>query len=146
MVTHTCKGVALHCIDFRFRRRLEEFLHERFSEEEYDLIVVAGGVKNIVAEESDSGFLVEQFDTSLRLHAPSVIVLLQHEDCGAYGGSAAFESFEAELDFQKEELQKAAALLQGRFPKVTVERYLIRLSGEALLVEEEKPEKTAILG
>ena len=145
MATHTCKGVALHCIDFRFRKRLEEFLHERFLNDDYDLIVVAGSVKSLAGERDGSCFLTEQFDISLRLHVPSVIVLLQHEDCGAYGGSVAFTDFEAELNFQKEELRKAAALLYERFPKVAIERYFIRLSGEVLRVGEEKSEKTEVL-
>ena len=144
MATHTCKGVALHCIDFRFRKRLEEFLHERFLNDDYDLIVVAGSVKSLAGERDGSGFLTEQFDTSLRLHAPSIIVRMQHEDCGAYGGSAAFADFEVELNFQKEELRKAAALLYERFPKVAIERYFIRLSGEVLRVGEEKSEKTEV--
>lgn len=135
MATHTCKGVVLHCIDFRFRKRLEEFLHERFLNEDYDLIVVAGSVKSLAGEREGSGFLTEQFDISLRLHAPSIIVLVQHEDCGAYRGSAAFADFEAELNFQKEELRKAAAFLKERFPEITVERYFIRLSGEVLTIE-----------
>ncbi|MCH8244362.1 hypothetical protein IIB97_00540 [Patescibacteria group bacterium] len=145
MSTHTCKGVVLHCIDFRFRKRLEEFFHERFVNEDYDLIVVAGGAKSLVAESENPAFLTGQFDTSLRLHAPSIIVLVQHEDCGAYGGSVAFADFKAEFNFQKEELRKAAAFLYERFPKVVIERYFIRLSGEVLQIGEEKSEKTEVL-
>ena len=129
---HTCQGVVLHCIDFRFRKQLGEFLHKRFPDDDYDLIADAGGVKSLVTEGEDSAFLTRQFDPSHRLHDPSVIVLVQHEDCGAYGGSVAFEGFEAELHFQEGELRKAATLLQERFPKIAVESYFIRLSGELI--------------
>jgi hypothetical protein len=58
-------------------------------------------------------------------------VLIQHEDCGAYGGSKAFNTPQQEVEHQKKELQKAAALLNQQFFQ-PVEKYLIRLSGEII--------------
>lgn len=121
METHNCKGFIVHCIDFRFRKMLSEYLFSRFSNS-YDLVSIAGGVKN-------SQFVLEQIKISNALHAPETIVLIQHEDCGAYGGSNAFGNFEKELEVQKIELAKAEALLKQQFSQ-QVEKYFIRLSGE----------------
>lgn len=125
---HTCQALAIHCIDFRFQRYLNDYLEGRFPGE-YDRVVVAGGVKNL---------LLEQCEVSVRLHSPKTIVLIQHEDCGAYGGSKEFTDLEAEKAFQKQELQKAEQTLKNAFPDIMVESFFLSLSGEILPVKSEK--------
>lgn len=125
---HICGAVVVHCIDFRFRKKLNEYLMSRFPEG-YDLISVAGGVKRLVADSPEDNFVLEQLEISHKLHEPKVIVLIQHEDCGAYGGSKAFAGFEKEKEFQKLELDKAETILKQQFSQ-NIEKYLIQLSGE----------------
>lgn len=128
--TQKCKALVLHCIDFRFRKSLALFLESRFGDS-YDLVSVAGGVKELVSGPQDHNFILEQLEISDRLHKPKLIVLIQHEDCGAYGGSATFGDFSKEQEFQKSELAKAEALLKQQFSQ-PVEKYLARLSGEII--------------
>jgi len=125
---HTCEAVVLHCIDFRFRNMLNEYLQKRFPGG-YDLVSLAGSVKRLAADSLENNFVLDQIRVSNKLHEPKVIVLIQHEDCGAYGGSKAFSNFEEELNFQKSELEKAEQILKKEFPQ-TIEKYLARLSGE----------------
>ena len=125
---HTCEAVVLHCIDFRFRNMLNEYLHKRFLKG-YDLISVAGSVKRLVLDPPEHNFVLDQIRASHKLHEPKTIVLIQHEDCGAYGGSKAFADFQEELDTQKSELEKAEQILKKEFPQ-PIEKYLARLSGE----------------
>jgi len=54
------------------------------------------------------------------------LVVVNHYDCGAYGGSAAFDSDKAQLAFQKEELVKAKALLAGHFPDLQIKAFFAR--------------------
>jgi len=68
------------------------------------------------------------------LHQPKTIVLIQHGDCGAYGGSVEFADFAAEEALQKEQLKSAERLSKAQFPSVAVEKFLIRLSGELIPV------------
>ena len=126
---HTCEAVVLHCIDFRFRNMLNEYLQKRFPEG-YDLVSVAGSAKRLVADSPENNFVVDQIRVSNKLHEPKTIVLIQHEDCGAYGGSKAFVNFEEELNTQKSELEKAELILKKEFPQISIEKYLARLSGE----------------
>src|SRR3989344_2257507 len=128
MSEHTCKALVIHCIDFRFRKSLSEFLESRFGDS-YDLVSVAGGVKRLVADPLENNFILEQIKISDRLHKPEVILLIQHEDCGAYGGSVAFGDFSTEQEAQNQELEKAKALLREQCTQ-SVEKYLARLSGE----------------
>jgi len=130
---NSCEAMVLQCIDFRLRRRLNEHLMGRFPQG-YDLISVAGGVKRLLADGPENNFVLEQLQTSHRLHKPRQIVLIQHEDCGAYGGSKAFSSFESEETFQKEQLAKAEQLLKKHFPSISVEKFLICLSGKLIPV------------
>ena len=117
---HICKATVLHCIDFRIQRFLNEYLEERFAGS-YDRISVAGGVRNVP---------LDQFEVSIRLHQPKTIVLIQHEDCGAYGGSKEFDGLEVEKAFQDQELQKAEQALKNTFPRVVVAKFFILLSGD----------------
>jgi carbonic anhydrase len=128
MSEHTCKALVIHCIDFRFRKSLAEFLEGRFGDS-YDLVSVAGGVKRLVQDPLDNNFILEQVKISDKLHKPEVILLIQHEDCGAYGGSAAFGDFSTEQEAQNQELERAEALLQEQCSQ-PVEKYLARLSGD----------------
>ena len=132
MSEHTCKALVIHCIDFRFRKSLAQFLEARFGDS-YDLISVAGGVKRLVVDPLENNFILEQIKISDKLHKPKVILLIQHEDCGAYGGSVAFGDFSTEQETQGQELEKAETLLKQQFFQ-PVEKYLVRLSGEMIVL------------
>src|SRR3989338_9268166 len=130
MSEHTCKALVIHCIDFRFRKSLALFLEARFGDS-YDLVSAAGGVKRLVHDPLDNNFILEQVKISDTLHKPEVILLIQHEDCGAYGGSVAFGDFSTEQEAQNQELEKAEAFLRKEFSQ-PVEKYLAKLSGETI--------------
>jgi hypothetical protein len=122
--------LVIHCIDFRFRKSLTELLESRFGDS-YDLVSVAGGVKRLVSDPLEGNFILEQVKISDKLHKPEVILLIQHEDCGAYGGSVAFEDFSGEQGAQNQEFEKAEALLKKQCSQ-PIEKYLARLSGEMI--------------
>jgi len=119
---HTCRALAIHCIDFRFQKFLQDYLEGRFPHS-YDRVAVAGGVKNLP---------LEQCEVSIRLHSPKTIALFQHEDCGAYGGSGQFTDSQAEQELQKQELQKAEQALKDKFPGIAVEKFFVSFSGEII--------------
>lgn len=128
MSSHTCRAVVVHCIDFRFCKALNDFFEERYPEG-YDNVVIAGGVKDI-ADHKKQSFALGQIGLSMRLHHPEEIVLVQHEDCGAYGGSAALGA--GEMEFQKNQLKEAENFLAEQFPGAAVKKYFISLSQEIL--------------
>ena len=128
MNNHICEAVVLQCIDFRFRKTLYEFLMRRFPDG-YDLVSVAGSVKRLLQDGPDNNFVLEQLQISDRLHNPQTMVLIQHEDCGAYGGTKAFQNSAAEEKFHREELQRSKELLKTHFSK-NVETYFAWLSGK----------------
>lgn len=129
--THSCEAVVLHCIDFRFTDDLDKHLIGRFPGG-YDLISLAGACKGLLSDDDHRKILLEQFQISNRLHHPKTIVLIQHEDCGAYGGSKNFEGAASEQEFQKGELEKAGELLAQSFPGIAIERHFAKLSKEVV--------------
>lgn len=124
-----CKAVVIHCIDFRFQKMLNEFLETPFPKG-FDRIALAGGVKELLEKRKES-IIFRNLQISSQLHQPETIVLIQHEDCGAYGGSKEFGDFAKEQAFQQSELEKAEVLLKQHFLQ-PVQKYLIRLSGEIM--------------
>ncbi|MBI2642677.1 MAG: hypothetical protein HYW97_02455 [Candidatus Wildermuthbacteria bacterium] len=127
-----CPAVVIHCMDWRFRKHLNAFLDARFPAG-YDLISLAGGIKSLHEDGiSDTNVELKNLKLASSLHHPERIVLIQHEDCGAYGGSGQFANFEAEHRFQEEELRKAMLLLEEYFPQKITEAHFIRLSGEVI--------------
>ena len=126
---HTCEAVVVHCIDFRFQHVLNGYFDKQFPDG-YDLVSVVGGVKELAEKGVESEFLLHQLQVSCDLHHPKNIVLIQHEDCGAYGGSRAFNDSKAEVVFQKEQLGQAENLLKREFPDCDIQKYFAHLTGE----------------
>ena len=127
---HTCAALVIHCIDFRLQKFIQGFLAGEFPEG-FDRIAIAGGIKDLFKEGVKRDYILSQIAISLKLHEPSVLVFLQHEDCGAYGGSANFASAKQEQEFHASELSKAAELLLALYPQIqSVKKYLAKLTGE----------------
>ena len=94
------------CFDPRFSgllRALEE--GEGFSHT--DVIKVAGGAKDLADSSSGNGrdYLLDQIGKSVALHHPRQVMLMMHDNCGAYGGRE-------DPEFYKEELRKAGSALE----------------------------------
>jgi carbonic anhydrase len=100
------------CIDFRFWPEILRYVEERhLTRGDYDLDPNAGGIKDILdptaQEHGIKGILI-----SCRLHNTSKIVLVAHEDCGAYGGSQTFANKDEEKTFHIAQLQEACSILR----------------------------------
>jgi carbonic anhydrase len=103
------------CFDNRFTPALNEFIKNK-NYQHYDLVEVAGGAKSLASPEKEfeEEYILKQIEISLKLHHAQRIILMNHSDCGAYGGLKNFENNEAkekeehakELSMAKEFLQK----------------------------------------
>lgn len=121
MSLHSCDALVVTCIDFRFQHFIDGWIKDRHLPATFDRVALAGGVFNWEVIEN-------QVDISKRLHNIHKVVLMNHEDCGAYGEAGTHERHEADL--------KAAALkLKKKYPELTVETYLIHLTGDFRQIE-----------
>jgi len=128
---YVADAAVLYCFDHRINIAVRKFLKKR-KIEHFDTIVVAGGGKTLASPHNDAerDFILEQVGTSVRLHQAKRVLVMNHSDCGAYGGSAHFKGdAAAEADYHRGELLRAGELLTSRFPGILVEPYFVTFDG-----------------
>jgi len=130
---HTTSAFVLTCIDFRFHEKIVEELKKQ-GITSFDLKCDAGGVKYLVSDEKPAvrDWILENIRIAKDLHHIKMIVLINHYDCGAYGGSSAFDSEEVQISFQKNQLSAARTLLSSRFPDLEIKTFFAKPVGEKL--------------
>lgn len=114
MPTPTCEVVVVHCFDFRLQQFLNDWLTKRFGIQNYDRISWAGGVK-------DFSYIQGQIELSRRLHAVKKVILINHEDCAAYGPVGTKERHRSDLAYAEHVIQSM---------RLEVEKYYLHLNGE----------------
>ena len=116
------KSVILWCFDDRFSGVLEKFLKEH-PDQHFDVIKVAGGVKQLVSpeHETDRDFILRQIAASIKLHGAENVGIMAHDECGAYGGKR-------EVPFYEEELKKGEEVLK-EFLHIGVTKMFVGFDG-----------------
>ena len=114
MSDHTCEAVVVHCIDFRLQHFLNDWLTKRFGVKNYDRISWAGGVREFA-------IIQTQIRLSARLHSVNKAILINHEDCGAYGEAGTKERHLSDLAYAEHAVKSSG---------LEVEKYYLHLNGE----------------
>jgi carbonic anhydrase len=107
-------------MDFRLRKYLNDWT-DRTITKGYDLVTIAGGVKNC-------SFIIEQVAISVQLHGTSEVYLINHEDCGAYGKTGTYKKHQKDLLFAKK-------IINDRFLTLKIFPYYLKLDGEFVEVK-----------
>lgn len=115
MDNHKAEVVIVTCIDFRFQEYINNWISQNFSPKTFDRVAIAGGV-------FDLGFVLKQVEISKRLHHIKKVVLINHEDCGAYGEAGTPEKY-------AEDLKNAAEKIKEQYPDLEVVTYYLHLDG-----------------
>jgi len=114
---HSCEAVVLTCIDFRFWRETVEFIEKELGIRSFDFPSLPGAAKAINECLADSDLAMQCIGVPCDLHHAKKIVIVNHEDCGAYGGSAIFNGDgDSEQAFHEGELKKAKEKIFAKFP------------------------------
>jgi carbonic anhydrase len=101
-------------MDFRLQHFLNDWLTKRFGTSGYDRISWAGGVREFAIIQS-------QIEMSRRLHGVKKTILINHEDCGAYGHLGTKERHMSDLAYAEHVVQSM---------HLEVEKYYLHLNGE----------------
>lgn len=120
MTDHNCEVAVVTCIDFRLQEYIDNWIKQKFGTRNHDRIAWAGGVKNL-------DLILGQIEISYKLHHIKNVVLINHEDCGAYGAEGTPQKY-------AEDLKNAKAKILEKFPDVAVETYYLHLNGTFELV------------
>jgi carbonic anhydrase len=125
MENHQKVSTVVMCIDYRFWPHVLPMLEKRYGE--FDLIEIAGSIKNISSSSNptERKILLSNIKTSIMLHHTETIILTNHQDCGAYGGSGRFVSLDQEMRFHQQELGEARDYVRKHFPGHKVETIFI---------------------
>jgi len=121
---HSWDVLALSCIDGRFIKRTIDWISER-ADGTFDFRTEVGSSKVILDSEIDKERFFNIIETSLKLHSIKEVWLIDHIDCGAYGGSKEHKNKDAEKQFHIEQLNKAAAIVKEKFPKLVVKKIYV---------------------
>jgi carbonic anhydrase len=115
---YTADACVVWCFDDRFSKLLEEFVKAR-GYKNYDLVKIVGGAKSLASPENETErlFVLKQIRTSINLHHAPKVILMCHEDCGAYGGKKEFSGDADEREKICADLKEAQHLLQNNLPK-----------------------------
>ncbi len=116
-------------MDFRFIADIDMFLESLELKGDHDVVSIAGAAKNIADpyDEHDTELVYRQIEISKKLHGMTQVILMNHMDCGAYGGSKAFTSKDEERARQLKDMDHAASHIVKRIEGVTVVKVLARI-------------------
>jgi hypothetical protein len=115
MVDSLCQTLIVHCMDFRLQKNINDWLQRRFSPAGYDRVSLAGGVLELE-------IVLKQVEICERVHGIRRVVLVNHEDCRAYGEAG-------NPDRHAADLRNAGQRIKAMFPQLEVELYYLHLTG-----------------
>lgn len=126
---HACSALIIHCMDFRLGKAVKEYLENSGLLNDCDIVAAAGAAKNLLpsAPEAERQFILKQIAISKNLHHIKKVILMNHTDCGAYGGRSAFTSREAEEETNRRDMNEAARLIRNEHPELEVETVLMNI-------------------
>jgi hypothetical protein len=134
-MSHKAQAIVLTCIDFRFRKAVQKFLEEDLNLTDFDLKGDAGGAKELLTDGPVKDWIMRNFQIAFDLHEVNRVILINHTDCGAYGGSKLHGSVEEEKKFHEEQLKQAVAVVRAVYPNKEFEAYLAIL-GEPIVLQK----------
>jgi len=131
MAHYAASATVVWCFD---RRTFKELVKFDETNSVVDALTHGGGAKNLAspAKEFYKEYLLDQIETSVRLHDSKKVVLMNHVDCGAYGGSKKFANRDEEVRFHIDELKKAEIVVKERI-NLPVEKVFLDEEGLWLL-------------
>ena len=120
---HGKKRLIFRCMDSRINPvKLSALLkNEGYEEGSYDLVSAAGAGKDLLDPTSNS-FLLKQIELSKKLHNIQEVVVLLHDNCGAYG----IEDPKEEEQVQKLDLASIRNLMIEKFPDLAFTGYILK--------------------
>lgn len=115
MENHKAKVIVITCIDSRLQEAINQWIANHFQPKTFDRVALAGGVKNL-------DIILSQIDIAVKLHHIKKAILVNHEDCGAYGQASTPQKHAEDLRAAKEKIKEL-------YPDLEVETFYLHLDG-----------------
>jgi len=126
-------------MDFRLIKGIKKYMEDMGLTGDCDLVSVAGAAKNISnpGDVFDTQFVLKQVGLSHDLHHIKKIILMNHLDCGAYGGARAFATPEEEHAKHVTDLKAAAEAIKQKYPDLLIAMVIAKFLDDGDLGFEE---------
>jgi hypothetical protein len=129
------KALVLSCIDFRFVTKEQNFLKTLNLEGKYDWLSLAGAslALNNFPSIADTQTFWEQLQLSIHLHQIEEVIILDHQDCGAYATKIDRQLSQNSLqekEIHRLYLTQAAQAIKQKYPFLQVQLYFAHLNGD----------------
>lgn len=115
MENHSAEAIIVTCIDFRLQEAIDKWISKHFQHRTFDRVALGGGVKNL-------DIILSQIDISVKLHHIKKVVLINHEDCGAYGETGSIQK-------HTEDLKTAKVKINITYPYLEIQAFYLHLDG-----------------
>ena len=122
-------------MDFRFQSAITDWAESQGYTKDFDLVSLAGAQKAILDEDTRATAL-KQVDLSVELHGSNQVVLISHQDCGAYGGSDAFENWEEERGQYITDMEAAEVIIKEKHADLKVKKMILTFDDDNISFEE----------
>lgn len=122
-MSHQAHSLLITCMDFRFVERIHEFFQkDQRLDGLYDHLSLAGSAKSLVWPTcaSDKEFVLHHIELAQKLHHIVEVILVNHQNCGAYGDQDSQVQHETDL-------RKARQVIQEKFPELKVRLFYATL-------------------
>jgi carbonic anhydrase len=121
---YTADACVITCFDARFDLAVKKFLKRR-GIVLFDHVKIAGSAKPLADSQASGndgcGCIMNAVRTSMRLHRTSRVLIMSHNECGAYPG--------VPPDQVAADAARAAAFLRAAEPSLQVESYFVDFDG-----------------
>jgi carbonic anhydrase len=122
------QALILSCIDFRFMTAERYFLKHKNLSGEYDWTALAGASLAVTGfpHPYDAEAFWDQLDISYQLHHINKVIIIDHQDCGAYAmmiDANLSKDPKRELQVHTDYLSRAYDLIHHRYPNLEIELY-----------------------
>ena len=115
-----CDALVVHCMDYRLQKFLNPWILQRFGADNFDIISLAGGVH-------DYEMVLKYVQLAVQVHSIKQVVLINHEDCRAYGRDGTYKR-------HKYDLMDAEHKIEALFSDLEVETFYLHLDGTFELI------------
>ncbi len=132
---HKTKALVLTCIDFRFVDFEQDFLKSQKLDHQYDWLSLAGASLALAdfPSHADTEVFWEQLQLSSQLHNIEKVIILDHQDCGAYARKMDLQLSQnplEEINIHRQYLHQAYEAIAKGYPNLEIELYFVHLNGE----------------
>jgi carbonic anhydrase len=134
-MAHVCSTALVRCMDFRLGSAVRDYIEANNLYNDVDIISLAGASKDIA--HTNNSVAQMQVDLSKKLHSIKTVILMNHTDCGGYGGRTAFDSEEAERERHLADMRQAKAKILANHEEIEVKITLAKIAGNGAVEIEE---------